>query len=374
MARKKNTNGKMNIGDIRNALNKKFGKKIAHDLGENPSNVKDWIPTGSRWLDSILGNKLVGGVPVGRITEIAGLEGTGKSYMAAQVAKNALAKGLQVAYFDSEAAISSDFWDSMGISQDQNILYFTPDHIEEMFETIEDLIINYSDESRWLFILDSLAMIPCNNDIESDFDPRSSIADKARITSKAMQKLIQPLSQSDSTFLVLNQLKTNIGHGKNPKYLSMKDKYNTPGGKTMNYSYSTRIWLEGRQAKDSYIYDDRGFRIGSEVKATILKSRFGGEGRKCAFKILWSGEKISIQDEESWLDAIKKSPHLKQAGAWYTLVFQDGKEKKFQGKQWADLVKNDSEFRGRVIEMMDEEVISKFQAREGKASDFYDIE
>ena len=45
----------------------------------------------------------------------------------------------------------------------------------------------------------------------------------------------------------------------------MKDKYNTPGGKTMNYSYSTRIWLEGRQAKDSYIYDERGFRLGSEV-------------------------------------------------------------------------------------------------------------
>jgi recombination protein RecA len=374
MARKKNTNGKMNAGDIRSALNKKFGKLIAHDLGENPSDVKDWIPTGSRWLDSILGNKLVGGIPVGRITEIAGLEGTGKSYMAAQVAKNALEKGLQVAYFDSEAAISSDFWDSMGIDRNQDIQYLTPDHIEEMFEVVEFLLTQCSDEKKWLFILDSLAMIPCNSDIESDFDPTSSVAVKARITSKAMQKLIQPLSQTNSTFLVLNQLKTNIGHGKNPKYLSMKDKYNTPGGKTMNYSYSTRVWLEGRQAKDSYIYDERGFRIGSEVKATILKSRFGGEGRQCAFKILWSGDSISIQDEESWLDAVKKSPHLKQAGAWYTLVFQDGKEKKFQGKQWADLVKNDPDFRGRVIQMMDEEVISKFQAKEGQASDFYNVE
>ena len=154
----------------------------------------------------------------------------------------------------------------------------------------------------------------------------------------------------------------------------MKDKYNTPGGKTMNYSYSTRVWLEGRQAKDSYIYDERGFRIGSEVKATILKSRFGGEGRQCAFKILWSGEKISIQDEESWLDAVKKSPHIKQAGAWYTLVFEDGKERKFQAKQWADLVKNDKDFGKRVLQVMDEEVIKKFQNKEGDASDFYEVE
>ena len=142
----------------------------------------------------------------------------------------------------------------------------------------------------------------------------------------------------------------------------------------MTYSYSLRIWLEGRQAKDSYIYDDKGFRVGSEVKVTLLKSRFGGDGRKCAFKILWSGSKISIQDEDSWFDALKTSPHLKQAGAWYTLVYADGKEKKFQGKQWIELLNSNPAFKTRAIELMDEEVIRKFNDKEGSAKDFYDVE
>ena len=37
---------------------------------------------------------------MGKIVEIAGLESTGKSYMAAQVAANALKMGLDVIYFD----------------------------------------------------------------------------------------------------------------------------------------------------------------------------------------------------------------------------------------------------------------------------------
>jgi hypothetical protein len=89
---------------------------------------------------------------------------------------------------------------------------------------------------------------------------------------------------------------------------------------------------------------------------------------------LWSGDKIQICDEESWFEALKRSPNIKQAGAWYTLVFADGKEKKFQAKQWVDLVNTDAAFKARVIELMDEEVIRKFNDKEGDASDFYDVE
>ena len=381
MARKKNTAGKMKVvrggggrGSVADRINKKFGRTMAHTLATNPANVTQWISTGSRWLDSITGVTQVGGIPVGRISEIAGLEGTGKSFLAGQVALNGLKMGMVVVYFDTEAAISTEFMERIGVTSDPNFIIARPAYIEEMFESIEDLLSSREEDEQFLFILDSLAMIPCKSDIESDFDPVSSVAVKARVTSKAMQKLIQDLNETNSTFLVLNQLKTNIGHGKNPKYLTMKDKYNTPGGKAMAYSYSLRIWLTGRQAKDSYVYDEKGYRIGSEVKVTLLKSRFGGDGRKCVFKILWAGESVSVQDEESWFEAIRNSSHLKQSGAWYTLVFADGKEKKFQAKQWPELVKTDATFRARAIELMDEEVIRKFNDREGDAKDFYEIE
>jgi hypothetical protein len=146
----------------------------------------------------------------------------------------------------------------------------------------------------------------------------------------------------------------------------------TPGGKAMIYAYSLRIWLTGRKSKASYVLDERGFRVGSEVKATLKKSRFGTQGRQASFKILW-GEQIGVQDEESWFEAIKGSEHLKQSGAWYTLLYKDGSEDKFQPSKWKNMLTNEK-FRDRVLDIMDEEVILKFDKRQGEAADFYDIE
>ena len=98
--------GRVAIQDLMKMVNKKAGRNVAHDLtGENPTSVKEWIPTGSRWLDSIISKGHRAGIPVGKVTEIAGLESTGKSYMAAQIAANAQKTGKLIVYFDSESAI-----------------------------------------------------------------------------------------------------------------------------------------------------------------------------------------------------------------------------------------------------------------------------
>jgi hypothetical protein len=85
------------------------------------------------------------------------------------------------------------------------------------------------------------------------------------------------------------------------------------------------------------------------------------------------GEEIGVQDEESWFEAIKGSEHLKQSGAWYTLLYKDGTEDKFQPSKWKNMLTSEK-FRARVLDIMDEEVILKFDKRQGEAADFYDIE
>ena len=86
--------GRVSMQDLMSLVNKKAGRNVAHDLtGDTPTEVKEWIPTGSRWLDSIVCKGQVAGIPVGKVTELAGLESTGKSYMAAQVAANAQKTG-----------------------------------------------------------------------------------------------------------------------------------------------------------------------------------------------------------------------------------------------------------------------------------------
>lgn len=359
--------GKVSIEEARKLLNKKAGHEVAHSLtADNPTEVKEWIATGSRWLDSIICKGNLAGIPVGKISEIAGLEATGKSFMAAQIAANAQAMDIDVVYFDSESAIDPSFLERAGCDLDK-LMYVQAESVEFVLETIEDLLAT---GNKWLFIWDSLALTPSISDIEGDFNPQSSMAVKPRILSKGMAKLTVPIANNQATLVVLNQLKTNITRTPSE---AMVTPWVTPGGKAMHYAYSLRIWLTGRKSKASYITDENGFRIGSEVKAKLEKSRFGTAGRHCTFKILWGDGNIGVQDEESWFEAIQISDNLKQSGAWYTLVFEDGTEKKFQRKNWVNELKNE-DFRKRVLQIIDEDVIMKFDKRQGNASDFYDLE
>ncbi len=359
--------GKLSIGQMRKLINKKAGTNVAFDLNkENPTDVKEWIPTGSRWLDSIVCRGKLAGIPIGKISELAGLESTGKSYMAAQIAANAQKMGIDVIYFDSENALDSTFLERAGCDVDK-ILYVQASSVEFVLETIEAVL---GGTNRFLFIWDSLALTPSKTDIEGDFNPLSSMAVKPRILSKGLAKLVQPIANSESTLLVLNQLKTNITMNIAE---AMTTPYFTPGGKALIYSYSLRIWLTARKAKASFLLDEKGFRIGTEVKARVEKSRFGSQGRQCTFKILWGGEDVKICDQESWLEAIKVSDQLRLSKAWNCLTFADGTEIKFQKNQWLEMLEN-PKFKQRVLDIMDTEIIRKFDDRTGDASNFYDID
>ncbi len=361
--------GRVSMKDMISIINKKAGRNVAHDLnGDNPTSVDDWIPTGSRWLDSIICKGRVAGIPVGKVTEIAGLESTGKSYMAAQIAANAQEQGKLVVYFDSESAIDPSFLERSGCDLDR-LMYVQASSVEFVLETIEELL-GATDE-KLVFIWDSLAFTPSISDIEGDFNPQSSMAVKPRILAKGMSKLTIPLADKQATLIVLNQLKTNIPQGPNARVVAMTTPYVTPGGKAMHYAYSLRIWLTGRKAKSSFIEDDKGFRIGSEVKVKLEKSRFGTQGRSCAFRILWGTDQIGIRCDESLFDALKGSDCLTSAGSWYTFSALNGYSKKFQPSKWADLMASDAEFKKNVYKVFDTEMVQKFAKREGSASAFY---
>ena len=360
--------GRLSISEMKKLVNKSAGVDVAFNLTEeNPTEVEQWIETGSKWLDGIIRRGNWGGIPVGKVSEIAGLEATGKSYMAAQIASNAQKQGIDVIYFDSESAIDPSFLSNAGCNL-ENLLYVQATSVEFVLETVESLLA--SNDGQMLFVWDSVALTPSISDIESDFNPLSTMAVKPRILSKGLSKLVQPIANKKATFLILNQLKTNITRSPSE---ALTTPYFTPGGKALAYSYSLRIWLTARKGKASFIMDDSGVRIGTEVKAKIEKSRFGSQGRQCSFKIIWGGDDVHILDRESWLEAIKSSDSLKTSGAWYTLVHKDGKEEKFQQKGWLEKLE-DQKFYDRVIELLEEEVVLKFDEKTGKAEDFYELD
>jgi len=372
VARAQKKTGKVAMGDMIKRLNKKYGMKVAHNLNqENPTEVKEWIPTGSRWLDSIISKGQMAGIPVGKITEIAGLSSTGKSYLAVNVAANAQKMGHYVVYFDAESAIDPNFIRKAGVDTDpEKFMYIQATTVEQVLEMVEEFI---GTEQQTLLIWDSIANTPTESDKEGDFNPQSSVGKKARVLSLGFQKLTIPIANSQCTLLGLNQLKTVIPSSHAQRMEAMSEPYFTPGGKAMVYNASLRIWLTGRKAKSAYVKDENGFTIGSEVKATLKKSRFGTERRQCTFQIMWGDDEVRILDEESWFEAVKGSEHIQQSGAWYTLIYEDGTTEKFQTAKWLELLQK-PKFKNRVLELMDAEVIGKYKDRQGSIESFEDID
>ena len=286
--------------------------------------------------------------------------------MAAQIAGNAQDMGIQVVYFDSESAIDPSFLANAGCDVD-NVLYVQAQSVEFVLETMEQLLS--SNEGRMLFIWDSLAQTPAISDIAGDFNPLSSMAVKPRILSKRFCETYGPSPTRKQRFLFLNQLKTNITSN---IWEARMEPYFTPGGKALKYAYSLEIWLTARKNKDAKIFDDKGFQVGSELKAKIKKSRFGSEGRECGFKITWAGDDVHILDEESWFRSNQSSEHLRNGGAWWTLVYAMAQRRSSKAPQWLTLLE-DEKFRARVLELLDE-VVLKFKEKTGDASAFYNLE
>ena len=364
--------GKVDVAELRKSLNSKLKGAVFDLKKENPTDVKEWISTGSTWLDAIVAKGKMGGIPVGKIIELAGLQSTGKSYLAAQIAGNAQKQGITPVYFDAESALNSEFLEKAGCNVD-DLIYIQPPDLETVFETIETLM--GTSDQKYLFIIDSLAATPTRVDTEGTFNPNERIGVKAALLSKAFPKITTPLAQRECTLLILNQLKINIkATSEAPmggKYLTDSQKYNTPGGSSPDYFTSLRIWLTKSFAKDSMVYDDKGYQIGSNVKARIEKSRFGTQNRVAEFKILW-GDTVGVMKEESILEAIKgKTDHL-ESGVWNKLTYADGTVEKWQGLEegFTKLMKTNDKFKQRVMEIFDYEVIQKFDKKIGNASDF----
>jgi protein RecA len=341
------------LAKFRQSLNKKAGQELAFSLAlRNPAAVTKWISTGSTILDLLIDPGKVAGIPCGRICEIAGLESSAKSYLAAVIASNAKKQhGMDVAYFDSESSLDSEFLTKLGLPID-DILYIQAQSVEFVLESIEQLL--QENPNPMLFILDSLAMCPTKFALEASYDPAASIGMKARIMSNGLPKLIWPLSNHGSTFLILNQLRDNITRDQGDKIINP---YLAPGGKALAFSYSLRIWLTKERAKASKIMNEDGVQVGSTIKVEFKKSKFGAEGRKMELQILWGGSKIGILDEESWFDFLKdaKSPRLVSNGSWYVLRYNLETEegKKFQSPSWMESMK-DPVFRAAAYDAVKE--------------------
>ena len=338
---------------LANELNKsnKDGGKIAYflDEEENPADITDWISTGSSILDLAISNRPNGGLPVGKMVEFNGLEGTGKSLVSAHICAETQRKGGIAVVLDTENAAAPEFWKSLGVDL-KNLLYVQVDTVEEIFENMEKMIgiVRKSNKDRILtLIVDSVAAASTKAELESDHGKDGFATGKSIIISKAMRKITTMLGKQKVLTVFTNQLRQNLNA------MAFGDKYVVSGGKALAYHCSVRVRLNntGKLKKGEEV-------IGNECKAVVIKNRMGPPQRQASFDIYFDS---GIADYGSWIKVLKENNLIKQGGAYYTYKKDDGSEWKFQSKDFVQSMKTDKALSDEIYLKICDAVIMKYK-------------
>ncbi len=353
---------RMSVNDIlattlADSLNKKFkDTKVAYFLDGSdttPTDIKDFISTGSSMLDLAISNRPDGGIAVGRITEINGLESSGKSLLGAHILAETQKKDGIAVYIDTETSVSQDFLEVLGVDMGK-MLYLHLETVEEIFEAIEEIVtkVRESDKDRLVTIMvDSLAAASTKVEIEADFEKDGWATSKAIIISKAMRKITQMIGRHKIALVFTNQLRQKLG-------VMFGDPWTTSGGKALPFHASTRIRLKNM----GQIKDSKKNVLGMKCRAQIVKNRLGPPLRHADYDMYFDR---GIDNYGAWLTVLKEHKLIKSGGAWYTLTDQDGKDHKFMSKDWEEMITGNDELREYVYGIICDKVILKYKEKLG---------
>lgn len=347
--------------DVLSIINKKF-KEFPNAIGflSNANLVTDWCSTGCDILDLAISNRPHGGLGYGTIVEMSGLEGSGKSLLAAHILAECQKQGGLAVLFDTEKAVGMlDFYCSVGLKPDQILYTDKLRALEEIYTSIEAMIeksILIDPDRPLVIVVDSVMGASTLKELEADYEKEGYATGKAIINSKAMRKLPSLIAGRKILIILINQLRANmnaIGFGADP--------WQTSGGQSIPFTASVRLRLK-KMGQIKGTINGTETAVGEKIQVQIVKNRLGPPRRKVTFDVRYES---GIDNYGSWLTALKDLGCLKQSGAYYSYEYVDSDSgelivKKFQSKDFKNLIENTPGLKETIYEQICEAYIMKY--------------
>ena len=311
----------MSLIEAKNRISKQFGSGALQRLGDPAVSNIDVISTGILSLDIALG---VGGLPRGRITEIYGPPGGGKTTIAQQVVVQAQRAGGLCAFIDAEHSLDSKYATALGVNVD-DLFVNQPDYGEQGLEIAEALIGSGEID---VLVVDSVAALTPKAELDGEMGD-SHMGLHARMMSQAMRKLTRVVHQSKAVVIFINQLRFKIGvvFG-NPEV--------TTGGEALKFYSGVRIDVR----RVSALKDGEEV-IGAKTRAKIIKNKVSAPYKQAEFDIIYG---LGAQKEGDLVDIGIERGLIEKSGSWLTIG-----EQRFQGRDNAVAgLKEDKELAGKL--------------------------